>query len=316
MTLVDSPPGRTPRPARRRYRLRESLTGYAFILPATVLFAVMGVYTVGYGLLLSFARWNGFTPHWIWVGFDNYLDLLYRDDALAPLVHDAALNTALVMIGVPVLAIVVGLPIALALNRIRVLRSTLRTVYFLPFVTTGIAVFYAWTYVLQPQGSLNAALGALGLGSLQQPQGFLGNPSTALPTLIAVMAWSSIPIAILLYLAALQSLDPAILDAAKVDGAGGLRTVTSVIWPLLAPTTAAVVLLNVRDALQGFQIFLIMTNGGPGGTTNVLGLQAYKWAFFSDLRPTLGLASAMGWLLFVLAVVLAAVNLRMLRSRT
>lgn len=271
----------------RRYRLRESLTGYAFILPATVLFAVMGVYTVGYGLLLSFARWNGFTPNWSWVGFDNYLDLLYRDDALAPLVHDAALNTALVMIGVPVLAILVGLPIALALNRIRVLRATLRTVYFLPFVTTGIAVFYAWTYVLQPQGSLNA-----------------------------VLAWSSIPIAILLYLAALQSLDPAILDAAKVDGAGGLRTVTSVIWPLLAPTTAAVVLLNVRDALQGFQIFLIMTNGGPGGTTNVLGLQAYKWAFFSDLRPTLGLASAMGWLLFVLAVLLAAVNLRMLRSRT
>jgi multiple sugar transport system permease protein/raffinose/stachyose/melibiose transport system permease protein len=315
VTGQDAP--RAARPVRRRrHSLRASLTGYAFILPAAVLFAVMGVYTVGYGLLLSFARWNGFTKNWLWVGFDNYLDILYRDDALAPLVQDAAVNTALVMVGVPVLSVLVGLPVALALNRIRFLRATMRTVFFLPFVTTGIAVFYAWTYVLAPGGSLNAVLGAFGLGSLQQPQGFLGNPATALPTLIAVTAWSAIPVAILLYLAALQSLDPAILDAARVDGASNWRVTTSVVWPLLRPTTAAVVLLGLRDALQGFQAFLIMTGGGPGGTTNVLGLQAYKWAFFSDLRPTLGLASALGWVLFVAAVLLAAVNLRMLRSRT
>ena len=299
-----------------RRRVREALTGYAFVLPAAALFGLMGVYTVGYGLALSFARWNGFTKNWLWVGFDNYLDILYRDPALAPLVQDAAVNTVLVMIGVPVLSVVIGLPIALALNRIRFLRTTMRTVFFLPYVTTGIAVFYAWTYVLAPTGSLNAVLGALGLGSLQQPQGFLGNPSTALPTLIAVSAWSSIPVAILLYLAALQSIDGEVLDAARVDGASGWRVTTSVIWPLLRPTTAAVVLLGLRDALQGFQVFLLMTNGGPGGTTNVLGLQAYKWAFFSDLRPTLGLASALGWVLFVAAVLLAAVNLRMLRSRT
>ncbi|TDV46096.1 carbohydrate ABC transporter permease [Actinophytocola oryzae] len=300
----------------RRQRLREALTGYAFVLPAAALFGLMGAYTVGYGLLLSFARWNGFTRDWLWVGVDNYLDILYRDAALAPIVHDAARGTLLVMIGMPVLSVVVGLPIALALNRIRLLRTTLRTVFFLPYVTTGVAVFFAWSYVLAPAGSLNTVLGALGLGSLQQPQGFLGNPSTALPTLVAVMAWSSIPVAILLYLAALQAIDPNVIDAATVDGASNWRVTTSVLWPLLRPTTAAVVLLGLRDALQGFQIFLLMTGGGPGGTTNVLGLQAYKWAFFSDLRPTLGLASALGWVLFVVALLLAAVNLRVLRSRT
>lgn len=300
----------------RRRRLRAALTGYAFVLPAAALFGLMGAYTVGYGLLLSFARWNGFARNWLWVGVDNYLDILYRDPAIAPIVHDAAANTLLVMTGVPVLSVVAGLPIALALNRIRRLRATLRTVFFLPYVTTGVAVFFAWSYVLAPGGSLNTVLGALGLGSLQQPQGFLGNPSTALATLVAVMAWSSIPVAILLYLAALQAIDPNLTDAATVDGASGWRVTTSVIWPLLRPTTAAVVLLGLRDALQGFQIFLLMTGGGPGGATNVLGLQAYKWAFFSDLRPTLGLASALGWLLFVVALLLAAVNLRVLRSRT
>jgi multiple sugar transport system permease protein len=301
---------------KRRRRLREALTGYAFVLPAVIVFAIMGVYTLGYSLLLSFARWNGFSPRWTWVGIDNYLDVLFQDPNVAPYVQDAAAHTLVVMIAVPVLAVLAGLPLAIALNRIRFLRTTLRTVFFLPYVTTGIAVFYAWTYVLQPQGSLNFVLESLGLGTLAQPQGFLGNPATALPTLIAVMAWSSIPVAILLYLTGLQAIDPAVLDAAKVDGATGIRTTTSIIWPLLRPITAAVILLNLRDALQGFQMFLLMTNGGPGGYTNVLGLEIYKQAFFKELRPTLGIASAIGWLLFVAAIILAMVNVRALRSRT
>jgi ABC-type sugar transport system permease subunit len=90
---------------------------------------------------------------------------------------------------------------------------------------------------------------------------------------------------------------------------------TAIIWPLLRPITAAVVMLNVRDALQSFQIFLIMTNGGPGSDTTVLGLESYKLAFASNLGATLGLASALGWILFVVALLLAALNLRVLRRR-
>jgi multiple sugar transport system permease protein/raffinose/stachyose/melibiose transport system permease protein len=275
----------------------------------------MGVYTVGYGFALSFARWNGFTPHWTWVGFGNYLDLLYRDPILAPETRDAALRTLLVVIAVPLLTVAVGFPLAVALNRIRFLRSAFRTVFFLPYVTAGIAVFYAWTYVLQPTGSLNYLLKHLGLGSVSQPQGFLGNPATAMPTLIVVMCWGAIPVAMILYLTGLQSMDSSVIDAARTDGAGELRTMTAVIWPLLRPITAAVVLLNMRDALQGFQIFLVMTNGGPGGHTTVLGLQAYNLAFFDGLKPTLGLSSALGWMLFVVALLLSVVNLRVLRSR-
>jgi multiple sugar transport system permease protein len=299
----------------RRRRIREALTGYAFVLPALALFGVMGLYTVGYGLALSFARWNGFTPNWTWVGFGNYLDLLFRDPILAPETRDAALRTLFVVIGVPLLTIVVGFPLAVALNRIRFLRSAFRTVFFLPNVTAGIAVFYAWLYVLQPNGSLNYLLKHLGLGSLSQPQGFLGNPSTALATLIVVMSWGAIPVAMILYLTGLQAIDPSVIDAARTDGAGELRTMTAVMWPLLRPITAAVVLLNMRDALQGFQSFLIMTNGGPGGHTNVLGLEAYNLAFFNGLKPTLGQSSALGWMLFVVALLLAGLNVRVLRSR-
>ena len=308
---------RRRRPATlRSQRIKEALTGYGFVLPAVALFALMGVYTIIYGLLLSFARWNGFTQHWTWVGVGNYLDLLYRDPVIAPVVRSAALRTVVVMVAVPALAVAVGFPLAVLLNSITRLRGFFRTVFFLPYVTAGIAVFYAWTYVLQPDGSLNYVLRHLGLGTLAQPQGFLGNPDTALPTLIVVMAWSAIPVAMLLYLTGLQSIDASVLDAARTDGAGTLRTMTAVVWPLLRPITAAVVMLNMRDALQGFQIFLVMTNGGPGGHTTVLGLESYNLAFFSGLRPTLGLASALGWLLFVIALILAAINVRVLRSRT
>jgi multiple sugar transport system permease protein/raffinose/stachyose/melibiose transport system permease protein len=275
----------------------------------------MGVYTILYGFTLSFARWNGFARHWIWVGFGNYLDALYRDPSIAPLIRSAALRTAVVMVAAPALAVAIGFPLAVLLHRVTRLKSFYRTVYFLPYVTAGIAVYYAWSYVLQPDGSVNFLLSHLGLGSLAQPQGFLGNPATALPTLIVVMAWSAVPVATLLYLTGLQSVDDSVLDAASVDGAGGLRTMTAVIWPLLRPITAAVVMLNMRDALQGFQSFLVMTNGGPGGHTTVLGLEAYNLAFANQFKPTLGVSSALGWLLFVLALLLSAVNLRALRSR-
>jgi multiple sugar transport system permease protein len=305
-------------PGRRRRGIRsaEAAWGYAFVAPAIVLFAVMGVYTIGYGFSLSFATWNGFAPQWHWVGLQNYADLLWASPRYAPLVHQAALHTAWVMLAVPVLTVVVAFPLAVLLNSVRRLRTVLRSVYFLPQVTSGIAVYFAWVYVLQPDGAINLLLRSLGLGGLSQPQGFLGNPATALPTLIGITVWSSVPVAMLLYLAGLQSVDPALIEAARLDGAGAWRVTRHVVWPLLRPITAIVILLALRDSLQGFQTFLIMTNGGPGNHTNVLGLQTYRLAFLSQLDPTLGLASALGWLLFLAALVLAAVNLRAMRRLT
>jgi len=305
--------GRAPRPRRRGY---ESLSGYLFVAPAVVLFLVMGLYTVGYGFLLSFATWNGFSPSWTWVGLQNYKDLLWANPMYAPQVQKAAIHTFYVMVAVPLLTVLVSFPLAILLNSAKRFQGVLRSIYFVPYVTSGIAVFFAWTYILQPDGAVNSLLSTLGLGSLSQPQGWLGNPHTALPTMIVVTVWGAVPVSMLLYLTGLQTVDRNLLEAAQLDGAGWWRTNASVVWPLLRPITAIVVLLNLRDSLQGFQTFLVMTNGGPGDHTNVLGLEAYTLAFLKDLAPTLGLASALGWLLFAAALVIALINLRMLRSRT
>ncbi|WP_440103603.1 carbohydrate ABC transporter permease [Streptosporangium sp. H16] len=308
-------PAESPRRDRSRGRSRWGrwLTGWAFVLPAVALFLLMGVYTIGTGFALSFAKWNGFTPEWKWVGLQNYLDLLYADPALAPELRRAAWNTFQVMVAVPALTVAVSLPLAVALNSVRRLRGVLRSVYFLPYVTTGIAVYYAWRYVLEPDGAVNVLLRSLGLGGLSQPQGFLGNPDTALPTLILVLVWSSVPVATLLYLSGLQAIDPNVIEAAQIDGAAPRQVMRRIVWPLLTPLTAAIVLLGVRDALHGFQIFLIVTNGGPGGHTDVLGLQVYRLSFMKGLAQTLGMASALGWLLFAGALLLTLVNARLLR---
>jgi multiple sugar transport system permease protein len=297
-----------------RVGARRHLTGYLFIAPAVVLFAVFGVYTVGYGLALSFASWNGLAPTWDWVGIQNFRDLFADDPLLAPAVRASAWRTALVMIVLPVATVAISLPIAVLLNSVRRFRAPLRMIYLLPFVTSGNAVFYAWRFMYEPDGIINSCLRAIGLGGLAEPDGFLGNPDTALMATVWVQIWVSVPLGILLYLTGLQTVDAELLDAARVDCAGPVRALTSIVLPLLHPLTALLVIIQVREALQSFQVYLLMTNGGPLDRTNVLGLQVFKLAFSPGAN--LGYASALGWTLFVFALALALINLRILRSRT
>ncbi|GAB3141934.1 carbohydrate ABC transporter permease [Marisediminicola antarctica] len=305
----------TPAPRRRASsrRLGGRFTGLLFVAPAAALFAVFGVYTIVYGFSLSFARWNGFSPNWTWTGIQNYLDLLGANPPLATSVRVASQNTLVVMVVLPIAVSAIGLVLAVLLNSIRRFRALLRTVYFLPYVTTGIAVFYAWRFVYEPNGSLNAILSGLGLTSLVQRDGFLGNPFTSLAAVLFVLIWANVPIAMLLYLTGLQTIPESVVEAARVDGASTFRTLRSVILPLLNPITALVIIIQLREALQNFQVFLLMTNGGPVDSTQVLSLRTYQLAF--DQASDLGYASALGWMLAAVAIVLAVINLRILRSR-
>lgn len=308
--------GRLPGPKRRtsvRRLGRGWWVGLLFVAPATVLFGVFGVYTVVYGFLLSFARWNGFSPNWEWTGLGNYIALLGGNPAVSPKILQASGNTLVGMVILPVLVIAIGFALAVLVNSIRRLRALMRTVYFIPFVTTGIAVYYAWRFMYQPDGAVNSVLDAVGLHGLSQPNGFLGNTTTALGAVIAVQVWSNVPIAMLLYLTGLQTIPDSVVEAARIDGASSWRTTWSVVLPLLNPITALVVIVELREALQNFQLYLLMTNGGPVDASNTLGLQTYSFAFGNT--ADLGYASALGWLLAVVAIILAVINLRILRSR-
>jgi multiple sugar transport system permease protein len=292
---------------------RGKWVGLLFVAPAVTLFGVFGVYTVGYGFLLSFARWNGFSPSWAWVGPKNYTDLLGGNPMVSPTINNAAKNTLIVMVILPIAVTVIGLLLAILLNSITRMRTLMRTVYFVPFVTSGIAVYYAWRFMYEPDGITNAVLNGLGLHSLAQSNGFIGNTNTALLAVIAVQIWSNVPIAMLFYLTGLQTLPESVIEAARIDGASGLRTTWSIVLPLLNPTTALIVIIELREALQNFQLYLLMTNGGPVNSSNTLGLQTYSYAF--GATNDLGYASALGWILAIAAVILAVINLRIFRSK-
>lgn len=292
---------------------REAITGYLFIAPALALFALLGVYTIAYGLQLSFVEWNGFSPTRTFVGLDNFKDLLWADEALSRSVHAAVGRTLVVMVASVVPTVLISLPLAIALNSVGRIRGFLQTLYFLPYVTTGIAVFFAWRFILLPDGGLNAILETIGLGSLAQSEGWLGNPDTALWATTAVLVWSTVPLGVLLYLSGLQSIDDGLLEAARLDGASAWRIATSILWPLLRPITALLVALVLRAVLQEFQVFLLMTNGGPLDKTTTVSLLTYRLAF-SD-NPAYGYAAALGWLLFLFSILLAGASFLVLRRK-
>lgn len=294
-------------------RPKRQFIGLLFVLPAAILFGTFGIYTVVYGFLLSFARWNGYSPNWTWSGLDNYKNILYANEVQSASIRAAGKNTLIVMIALPFTVIVIGLILALLLNSIRRFRTFLRTLIFLPYVTSGIAMFYAWTFIYQPDGSANSILKLIGLDRFAQPNGFLGNTNSSLASVIVVMVWSSVPIAMLLYLTGLQTITESVVEAAKVDGASTSRIAFSIILPLLNPITALILVMQLGAALQNFTVFLLMTDGGPIDSTQVLSLKTYNYAFSSS--PDLGTASALGWLLAVVAIVLTLVNFRILRSR-
>jgi ABC-type sugar transport system permease subunit len=310
--------------SRFRKWLRDN-RGFLFISPAVLIFLVFGLYTVVYSFVLSFFRWNGLSlfslfppaceaPGCAFWGLRNYQDFLYRDPGVAKLFWLAMQNNAVIAVVVPAGTILIGLLVAIALNRAGRSIPIFRTLMMLPMVTSGIAVYFAWSSIYLSNGPLNALLRTVGLGFLVAERGWLGGANTALPALMAVMIWGSVPFAVILYLAGLQTIDQELYEAAIIDGANSWQMLWYITWPLLRPVTVIILILAINSALQGFDMPLLMTKGGPANHTQVVGLRIFNFGFGNDLQ--LGIASAMGWGLFILVFLLSLVNLRLFRSKT
>lgn len=320
---------KSPKPvARRRPSLLRALkanSGFLFVLPALVIFVVFGLYTVIYSIVLSFFRWNGFgkfsilplacePPACQFAGLDNFAYFLYKEPTMSRFFWQALQHNIIMAIFVTAGTVLVALPLAISLNRAARGQSMYRLLIMLPMVTAGIAVYYVWMFIYEPDGLLNSALGAAGLNFLQAKQGWLGQADRALISLMIVMIWAAVPIATILYLAGLQTIEKELYEAAVIDGAGVWQQLWRITWPLLLPVTVVVIITSINSVLQGYEMVYLMTYGGPAAHTEVVGLQIFKYGF-GDQRQ-LGMASAMSWALFVLVFAVALVNLRLLRTRT
>ena len=296
--------GRTP----LGLRLRPHLTGWAFALPFLVIFAVFLFLPILASFVLSFTSF-GIANIRDWfsadvVGVDNYSNLFDDERFLK-----AARNTAVfVVFGVP-LTIALGLLAAVGLNQaIGRIQSFLRVGYYLPVVTSIVAIAVIWRYLLHPDyGVVNALLDEVGIDG----PNWLGQRSTALPSIIALGVWRNLGFDMVIFLAALQGINPALYEAARVDGARPHQIFFRITLPLLRPAILFLAVITSAGYLQLFEEPFVMTGGGPLDSTLSVAMYVYEQGF--DFL-NLGYASAVAYALFVAIVVLAFIQFRLLRS--
>ena len=211
--------------------------------------------------------------------------------------------------GVVVTVVPLAFLLALYLNGKVAARGLIRTIVFLPVVTSVVVVATMWTFLLNPaNGLINSLLMAMHLGR----HDFLTDASEALPTLVGVMLWQQLGFATVLFIGGLQSIPDHIDEAATVDGASALQRSWYITLPLLSRTILFVVVIMTVFALQAFAPALIMTGGGPEGSTDFVVYNIYETAF--SLQDP-GLASAMSLMLLVLVLGISLLQMRLLRTR-
>jgi multiple sugar transport system permease protein len=282
---------------------QEALTGYAFLLPAVLGLLVFSLAPLVYAAVISLNRWDAFRGPLGFVGLENYLAL--ADD---PSFWRGLRNTAYYAVWeVPLQC---GLALGLALLIQRPLRGIglFRGAYYLPVVISMVVASALWRIMLDSQsGLLNSVLAAIGLP--RQP--FLLSTSLTLPTLAVALSWKWVGFSMLVFLAGLQGIPHEYYEAAEIDGAGAFGRFWSITLPLLRRPAAVVVVTTSINAFKLFTPIYVITQGGPQESTTTIVYQVFQNAFRYN---KLDIASAMGFVLLLLLLVLTAVQLRWLRS--
>jgi len=259
---------------------------------------------IGFGGYYAFTSWDGLT-HATWVGLKNFRAIAADATARAALWNTLELASAFV-----VASNAIGLALALELNRTLKTRHVLRSIFFAPVAISPLAMALIWRWIFDNEGALNRVLRDVGLSSLNRA--WLGDPSTALWTILVVLVWQFSGLAMVLYLTGLQQIPREIYEAAAVDGASSWRCVRSVVLPLLAPAVTVSATITLVIGLRVFDQVLALTGGGPVSASETLGTQVYEQTFYLGRY---GYGAAFAVLLTVLVAVLALTQLVFLRLR-
>ncbi|SCF15127.1 carbohydrate ABC transporter membrane protein 1, CUT1 family [Micromonospora viridifaciens] len=290
-------------------RRREGVAGWGFALPFLLVFAVFmaGPVLASFAMSLTDLRSAdlrdplGVDP----VGLDNYVRLL-GDDTF----RQAAVNTAyFVLVGIP-LTMVLGLAAAVGLDAgITRFRTFFRVGYYLPVVTSIVAIAVVWRFLLEPDsGLVNTLLGYVGIDG----PSWLTDPTTAMPALIVMAAWRNMGYLMVIFLAGLQAIPRELYEAAAIDGSGAWSRFRHVTVPLMRPTLLFGGVITGIGYLQFFEEPFVMTKGGPLDTTLSVAFYIYNQFGFGNYSY----AAAISYVLFLAILVLTLVQFRLLRSKT
>ncbi len=292
------------RPPRKRRlshtQVRRWVTAYAFLLPALVLMAVFTFYPIIMGMVIMFYDYTVFEPM-EFVGFANFSRAFADQDF-----HKSVLHSVEYIVVVPVLQIL-SILVAVLVNRSLPGITFFRTAYYIPVVTSTVAVAISWKWLYNSNGILNYALTSLGL--IERPLYWLTSKELALPSVMMVTMWKGIGWYMVIYLAGLQSVPKELEEAAAIDGASRWRVIRHVTIPLLKPYVLFATFMSVMGALQVFDEVFVMTGGGPLKSTLTMAVYQYYKAFGAF---DFGYAAAIGMLMALMILVFNIPVFRML----
>lgn len=287
-------------PAKRRPRRLRS-PGYLWLVPALALSVGLIYYSVGYTGYMSTLDWDGVSPASRSVGAQNYVDAL-RD----PIFWTAIRNTVVFFVFSFAIQTALGILFAAIMHSKIKLAVLYKIVIFLPVVLAPSIMAPVFRQIFSANGQVNQFLEAIGLGFLAHP--WLADSATALPILMVVTIWHHTGLTFILYFAAMGQIEPEVMEAARIDGAGNLRALWSIVLPGVRGTTVAIFILSIIGALKTFDIPYLVTLGGPNYATEFLGTLIYRE---SIPLANAGYGAAISIILLVLALGLAMiVNVR------
>ena len=287
---------------------RSSWGNLLFVLPALALFGAFIFYPVVTVFYLSWFRWDGLSGARVFVGLTNFGNVVLHD----PIFYVTLRNTLIYLLVGSTPCILGGFVLACLLRRQSRITRFLRSVVFVPYVVPAVVVAQIWAWILQPDyGTLNSLLRALG-----HPEWglvWLGDAALAMPVASLIAAWAGLGLTTVVYLAGIGQIPDDIFDVMTLDGAGWLRQMRAVLFPLLARQTITLTILSVTNALREFTFLYVLTEGGPDHQSELPSLHIFDVAF--NLYQQ-GYASALATVLFVLTLLVTAGQLLYYRRVT
>lgn len=292
--------------ARRKRSISLKLVGLLFLLPALIFYVVFELWPIIQTVWYSFYDWNGIDAS-TFVGVQNYIEVFTDPELFGSILHSFYL-----IIFFSIIPIVLGLMIAVLIKdmRSKVGRGIAQVCLFLPRVIPGAAAGVAWTWMLADKGTINQILRAVGLGDVAHV--WLGDQTTSLNAVGVIGFWLQLGFCVVLLLSGIGGIDQSLYEAASLDGAGWWRQLFYITLPGLRGQIGVCLTMTIVAALASFDVVYMSTQGGPGTSTMVPGVQVYRLAF---TQQSVGLASALAVALMVLVLLVVGPLQRLVNGK-
>ena len=277
--------------------MRENISGYVFIAPQIILFLVFLVYPIFEGIRLSLFKINYQSETFI--GLGNY-EKLFND----PIFVKSIINTMIFVVFIVALTVLFAMFVASAIfDKNAKYVSVIRGAYYIPVMVSMVVMSMIWSFLLNPANGLIPFLAR----KLELSVNFLGDTHWVLPVIIFVTFVTNVGQAIILYIASMIGVPKELFEAAEVDGASRLKVIFKVILPMVKPTTIYIIIMNIIAVLKIFVVIQLLTGGGPNNASTTMMYYLYNNAFKYN---QLGIASAVGVIMFIITLLLSVPQLR------